>query len=626
MKNLEKSHFRSLICFLIVMMFIIISLVYAFFCDSSFIVNAQENGYSELSDVIFYENRFINQSGYENSEIFNSDTYYKSVLTTSDLNTDIYFDNDYNNGISYITNDLDFNVVETNASNPQSMSLSINNCDFYYFLKTGNGYSIVCCKNFRGGKGRLVCFNGVTYCITSSVIDPFYDAGYGTNSTFGFYCVYEGIVRDGNLYFERGNSGRMNGYISNGVLIDNVHYIYQGLGTYQLIANPYLALCSEELGSSFISNVNDTLYDASYLNINYKLGVGPPQPPPNVYPDGSGGTDENNLYVNNPRWDFGSLPKWSKNVTNESYIYFRGDLNDYQVDNLDNFHFNYTYMIQFTAKGNWNDHSSGGGHGFGDNGASIIDALTSKKKTFTFKFKNPENDNTYWSQPLKTFYQAGSISSHRTRGFIYSNCLGVGESPVSFQTFIDNLDLSEFTDIKCILTCTSVLQDSEGNSSGLCESWINLYNNNEGKNSDSMGVNKEPFDNDSSNSDESQGGSSGNDSQSYGNGQIIINNTNNNTLNGGDNNLTNSITSNKNPISTLLDNLFGGGTVQDGAIGGNTISKVNDITGANNYINYMNNTLSFIPNTVWSEILIFFGICLSILVVGFILRIILDFL
>lgn len=615
MKNLEKSHFRSLICFLVVMTFIIICLVYAFFCDSSFIVNAEQQGYISLVDYFPNINDYvINQDGYISSDIYNSKTYYPQILTNSS-NISNYLDNDDSNGEIYITqNNLECSISKdwNDGSQIESYDISPQNCDFLFISCNDYEVSISCFKIIQSSDIRFLNVNGYNYLSCSPFharldIYGFPDATWSVNQAYSGTFDSNGICKIDTIGVTHFGTQCLN-------LGDGNYRGFMGLGEYMNIF-----YCSEPL----LSNLNDEIatdlglgfdsinfYDVNYHSVNSDTD--------NSYPDGSGGDDSNNLYLSNARWDFGSVPKWRKNITSESTIYFRGDLNDYQVDNLDNFHLNYSYIIQFTAKGNWDGHSSGGGHGI-----SLIDALSSKKKTFTFKFKNPENDLTYWSQPLNTFYQLGSISSHRTRGFIYSNCVGVGESPVSFQTFIDDLDISNYTDIKCVLTCTSILQDEEGNSSGLCESWINLYDNSSGNNSDSMGVNKNPYENDSSNSENSQGGSN---QVSSSDGKIIINNTNNNTLNGGDNNLTNSITSNKNPISTLLDNLFGGGTVQEGAIGGNTISKVNDITGANNYINYMNNTFSFIPNTVWSEILIFFGICLSILVVGFILRIILDFL
>ena len=80
-----------------------------------------------------------------------------------------------------------------------------------------------------------------------------------------------------------------------------------------------------------------------------------------IYPDGSGGDDSNNMYMETADWKF-NIPKYWGDLTvlnadptyinnwGKGHIYFDGQINDYQIENASHFNLSFSFYIKFNGE------------------------------------------------------------------------------------------------------------------------------------------------------------------------------------------------------------------------------------------------------------------------------------
>lgn len=384
-------------------------------------------------------------------------------------------------------------------------------------------------------------------------------------------------------------------------------------------------------GDEYISDV----YGSPDYLIPKKSDVSPSEDESDVFPDGSGGSNANNLYLKGADFIFKHDPYYPPYNVNfnagqdhipNGNIIFTGVLNDYQIEHADEFDLVFDFTLDFDVNyKNW------------DSAFSLFKktsrALGNQKNLkLNFKTSNDyicslsdfiSNNNQY------TLIFADVFDDLESNDITLSTLLGQMRELVSVEYNVFNL----YCNVHLV---------SNGSSSGGYTEYYNPINKLGLTTDESIKTNKTPYivtpseqasdDPDTTNikpkpSVPGPAGTEGlennvnsNSSSSTGAITITNNNTNNynptNTLNGSDGS----------PFSNLINKLFGDGTVSEGSIGDNTVESLDGVVGANGFLRYMNQTLTWIPSSVWAEISVFVAICLGILVAGFILRIILDFL
>ena len=372
-------------------------------------------------------------------------------------------------------------------------------------------------------------------------------------------------------------------------------------------------------GSSNVPNGgNFGFFYLNYLYLQNKMGKGEGgysgSDIDNTFPDGSGGNDSNNLYMRTADWQF-NIPKYWPSVTSATTqsaytsqwgsgsIIFYGLLNDYQNEYANNFNLDFNFHIWCS------------GHYFNDVNSSVNGNFYG-----SFNYNNV-------TVPLRTFINQKNNYSFNVSD-IFSNA--VNSSGQTFSNFIDTVKVHQSIDKwNWYISCDASLSSSSSRSGHIVEKY-DFISQSSIEDSNNITNNSNPYipPEDSGASPDSNINKPDNGtSYSSNGGNIVINNnptiTNSNNNNS---NISNVVEGNGNPFNLLIDSLFGDGTVQEGSIGGNVQEKLITMTGANRWLAVINDSMSWIPSSVWAEIMVFVGVTLGILVVAFILRIILDFL
>lgn len=386
--------------------------------------------------------------------------------------------------------------------------------------------------------------------------------------------------------------------------------------------------------SHSLSNVPQLNYSSAFISANNSDGQ-------SVY---------NNLVMDSGDWTFNNSSFTAPyNVSfNTGSIYPNGTIsysffpNDYQIQNSTR----YTITLGFTFDYSVNYKNWGAQNGVFDS----TNELTNNKKTYSANFHYSNNGVEYIDIPLSTFINNGNTASY-TFEEIFKHLVGDNTSYESVLLTSKELDYVEYN--KFNVTCTAFIS-SGTESSGNVTEWYNPMNK-KGYTTDSSGkVNKNPY-NGSNGSDVSSVGSApgtaGNDGDNSNNigggssngsgsadayssvGNITINN--NNTAYGGNGNGGNgnggggsggsetseaaiSMWNTFNPFKLIFNKLTGDVT--------NISDDVAETLGANGYISVLSTTFGFLPSECWTVLTWFLGATLAILIVGVILRILLDLL
>lgn len=375
-------------------------------------------------------------------------------------------------------------------------------------------------------------------------------------------------------------------------------------------------------------------YPNQNTNINYLLannqtgydstgnggGFDVPDPSPDdvVYPDGSGGTVDNNMYLKTADWKF-NIPKYWGNVTSvypqsqytsnwgQGNIYFYCLTNDFQKANASDFYLRFHFNLFMK------------GRHFSDVDSSINEIFYSG---FFYQYVDIQLSNLTNSD-YQVSFTVDDIFSHATNPSGQSVYDYITSNDIKNYRAIDSWNWN----IECKATLIST-KSSVGDSGSIIEKYdfISQVAKESGNN---ITTNSNPFipDDLEDFDPDSVPVVSDSDQFSSNGGNIVINNNPNFTNNNNnDSNISNVVNGDGNPFNLLIDKLFGDGTVQNGSIGGTTQNQLLGMTGASRWLAVANDAMSWIPSSVWAELSLFLTICLGVLVVGFILRIILDFL
>lgn len=368
----------------------------------------------------------------------------------------------------------------------------------------------------------------------------------------------------------------------------------------------------------------------------------------------------NNLYLDGCSWNFQNIPR--KYLNQNSNLYFQTTgLNDYQLNHLQDFYLNYDFKIEVTVdyKTFLGFHTGGGGgHSFGTsasnyhfsdylqnhtnnlmniyssflNGANI--KIPNRDK-FTFYFVNPQDNTSFYRQTLEQFHSSGDKCTFFTRDYLFSNCYGLARIDedgtkynCSFSNYIYSLDslYDDWSISDCVITCNARIFDIQGSQGGNCKSSYNFVNGAENRIDTSLSYNDNPYyQNDGVGV--ATGSNANSNSSVINSGNININNNPSIVINNENNQNNDSSSSGDDTIIIKLVKLiFGDNSLENQDSISPDTSGILDWFGVNRWVQVLNNTFTFIPQSIFTMISIYFGAVLLILLAAFVLKIIVEFL
>lgn len=327
----------------------------------------------------------------------------------------------------------------------------------------------------------------------------------------------------------------------------------------------------------------------NYLLIENKVGHGQggfdiEPPAPTVYPDGSGGTDSNNLYMRTADWKF-NIPQYWPSVNStlvqpayvnrwgEGSISFYGLLNDYQKANASNFNLKFNFQIVCN------------GHYFSDTQSSV-------NGTFVGSF---HYDN--FIVPLSTFISNNNYATFSVSNLFSNATNGLNQT---FASYLDNIKGHNSIDNwQWYIICDACLV-SNGSESGHCKEKYDFISQVSKETDYSITDNSDPFypdDYDPTNQPD--------DSKEDENAKIINNN----------NDIININNNDKAVIDKLYDKLVPPDTVGEGGL----TERFVNLTNANKWFEIMESQLTIFPAEFWTTIYTIFLASLGILGGAFLL-------
>lgn len=474
-----------------------------------------------------------------------------------------------------------------------SIKYIFNNSSLDYTFNNSSKFAIFTSKEYSDKLVILSC-NNLTFSI---------------NRSAGTYPILVGGTSSYYLFDINNNS-----LSSKYVLSNSTSYADLNVLDKFLCGNTQITYYNQN-GQKVADNINYLIDDNL---IGYGSGgfqVPEPETEPITYPDGSGGTVDNNMYLKTADWKF-NIPKYWGNVTSvypqsqytsnwgQGNIYFYCLTNDFQKANASDFYLDFTFHIWIS------------GHHFSDTDSSVNDNFYG---SFNYDYVDIQLSNVTDGDNQVSF----TISD------IFSHAINV--SGQSVNDFIISNDIKNYRAIdkwNWYISCTAVLRSqSANNDSGSIVEQYNFISQVSKETGNSITDNSNPFYPDDMNPDDYPfNDTNSTDYSSNGSNIVINNNPNFTNNNNNDSNISNVVNGDGNPFNLLIDKLFGDGTVQNGSIGGTTQNQLLGMTGASRWLAVANDAMAWIPASVWAELSLFLTICLGVLVVGFILRIILDFL
>lgn len=491
----------------------------------------------------------------------------------------------------------------------QVLSYNFNQHDF-------SNYPYFIVFNYQYGGGNLidvVFYSEDTYYVT------FGSSGYFSSENNESICQYQFTRNPGSgditfsSYTERSLSVVPGSGSSGEPYYD---YTYGTLVMYQLISNYHIYDCTQTYTSyydglsAFNAFLND---DPNYINqfkdVNYLLydsnGSFDYTNPINGYNGGSGSdqdgeTAANNLYMQNPNWQFRNIPSFGSllDTNSKGQAIFSGQLTDYQKQNLNNF------RLDFTFNTFWS----------GQTFSIASDDVTQVRHDFSKSF-------LYQIQvPLSEFYSGGSLYS-----FYIDDIFANSVSNDSDQTLSDWADyyIHEYnhnTDtFRTAFTVNLIALDNSGQS-GSCTAYYSYKTGTSQTTNNSMGINSNPYVDEEGNASgvtdptqDPSGDGSGSGVGNVGDGSIVNNNNpvininNNNSLSDGDSDGL---------ISKILLMIANNQSA--------TSSGIEEIADTSGFVELMGATWLAVPTSWWTTLTAAFIASIGILVVGFIIKIIIG--
>lgn len=620
------------------------------------IISSAEQVNNDNSDIINVSNieSFLSEQGLNYSDYY---TYINNGFTSvneSFLNFD--FSNLTTNDTfeMYVRSvDSNFEVTGYHVVNNISVDSSVLS-DLPYIVQyddyTGRYYlSFFCTVDYNSNyewQGNILpvevsCVNGLVFVPANSLC-----LNYWLNSDFSIR-----LVDDVSLTYNV--SGYSLTWDTGGVYHNIIAYgLDSNLDT--IMSNISISGLSKNSGAGHAYETLNTDTRQAFLN----LGIEPDGinivyiHPLNNGSDGSvAGTDDNNLVLENGDWHFQSSNYSApySNVIDTGSIYPKGsatfisELTDYQLEHLSNFEVVYSFTFDLDV-----DYQNWGTNDIGY--FKQTSKLLNNKKNFKAQFHFDFNDDPDLVQNLSDFHSSGDSKSF-TFQRLFENLHGTSGNLSNLLLQMKELDSVSYN--KFDLYCTAWVDSKNTvNSSGKITEWYNPMNKKGYTTDDSGKSNPNPY----IPSPEDQGnedvkpkpntpGPGGNDPSntdpgntdvtSSGNGSVNVTVQNNPTFNNNVNSSSSSsgsgtdLTNPENAGVVNFYNTFNPFTLLFGKLTGDNrvdTEKVSEVTGVNPFLEIMSQTFSFVPVGFWSTLLGFFVACVSIFIVAFIIRIILDLL
>lgn len=338
--------------------------------------------------------------------------------------------------------------------------------------------------------------------------------------------------------------------------------------------------------------------------------------------DSSNETADNNLVIDGSDWIFKnskySAPYNSSINTGDIYpngsITFQFDPTSYQTNHPEEFYLTFTFYMDYSVTyKNW----TGASDPFQE-----TNKLLNNTKTYSHVYDYSDNDISYLDVPLSEF-----ISNGNSKSWTWKDIFDKLDNFSS--VLLRSKEITEISYNKFNLYCTAFI-NYNNKSSGYYTEWYNPMSK-KGLTTDTSGtINKDPYNGDNNNDPDSsntpddtnapgEGGNNGGNNSSSSTsstGSIVINN--NPTFNNNSTNTNNLTGDSGNTFNNLVQSMVGDNNI--------TSENIADTTGTNGFIQFMNNTFSFVPSSFYTALLGFFVTTLAILVIAFVLRIILDLL
>ena len=586
-KNIFKDKsFIKMICFTFVLILVLV-------LGNCFgFVSADEGGYEYC----------LNELDYSSSSIFNSslDSNYERWYSRNNFSKDLLF---------YIQ-DLDFTSISSVDSN-----FDYSRVTHYMFFYNG-GVSVVCYLFYAE---PTMFYNG------NLRFDTQMPSGYTDD------CVYVcdipftsfGSEYDGHYY-----EFNMSQATISEVTLNNDRWVGIGNG------NSY---CYPLYGNIQYFNVmvgwqNDfsTIYDSFYnrnnsavqnywVNVNYFYGNASPLTGfDNLVGVSSGDpveTSSNNMYLDSCKFTFNFNPYVNsttddnlkyKGNWNKGNVTFDAILNDYQIENLDQFTLHIQWQVLIAGKGFYiTENSLTGGYDLGTAVPFGGNYVMTSESTYSLNSFHSNGDSLSWN--ADTIYNSVFCDNSLLINYNHSLTSLLAQASEFYE-----IDWSSWKIYaNAWLSTTTETSDKR----------IDSYNFLSGTStnvSDSLNTNNNPY-------------ISGDDSSFF---DSDDSNTTTQTTSNGSGDVTQTVTVNvdnsssysgtNSTISNLIDKLLG--TDDDEFAEAGLTDQFTEATNSNGWLELMSATFGFVPNSVWNKLSITLVTVLGIMVVAFILRIILDLL
>lgn len=351
----------------------------------------------------------------------------------------------------------------------------------------------------------------------------------------------------------------------------------------------------------------------------------PQLPPVSTISGGSGGgsteTSLNNLVMSDSDWVFKHSDYYAPysdtintgSVYPNGNIYFQFEPNDFQKEHASDFTVSLSFSFDYDVTYSYD--ASNDTPPFYNTRGLVTLGQKSCKLHFTYNDDGKETIDV----PLSTFVSDGN-SYHISFEEVMSNMSGSGyelSNVLALSKEVTSLTYNKFN-----INCTAFLSSSN-ESSGNYTEWYNPINKKGYTTDKSAETNKNPYVeenqdyNDTSLNVPGTAGTDGDNANNVGGGStatattgsITINNTNNNSATSGslfDDGI----------ISTLLK-LLSNNVVSSSE----TVSELADVDG---FSSVAQSSFSYIPTSIWSLLLVMFTASLGILIIGFIIRIVVN--
>lgn len=541
--------------------------IYNFSYDGPYL-NFNDSGLpNESFDNKYYRNLYVNFSSY---------SYNQNIPTSW-----VY------DGQTYYITDFPYFVILSNVFNSSQLFIIVSN---------DNNFSVAEIPFFKTNE-----------CLISSP-----DA---------FVFPLGGNMFIGKTHASSDTISMSNNNISEVVLSEN-YYVYSSNGVNY--GKPILSNSNIPFTLAHIHNENgvNQFIEESPVEVNYLLNSlindGVFNDPNN---NGSSENANNNLVIGGSDWIFKnskySAPYNSNINTGDIYpsgsVTFSFEPNQYQLDHSDEFYLTFTFYMDYSVTyKNWNA---------ANDPFQSTNSLLNNTKTYTHVYDYNVDGVSYIDVPLSEF-----ISSGNSKSWTWKEIFDKLDNFSS--VLLRSKEITEISYNKFNLYCTAFI-NSDNKSSGYYTEWYNPMSK-KGLTTDTSGnINKDPYNGDNNNDPDSsnsptdinapgEGGNNGNTSGSSNSstGSIVINN--NPTFNNNSSNNNNLTGDSGNTFNNLVQSMVGDNNI--------TSDNIAETTGTNGFIQFMNNTFGFVPNSFYLALLGFFTTTLAILIVAFVVRLILDIL